>query len=184
MTSPSRQQQDAAQQFVSLVIGAIKTDKGVHAETAIAATARMGGTFLFRSFEFPLTEVAPGQAVFSDAANEQGPKLVQILGKVLAHIGFKLDSAKLGAARNPDFQPLLDFLSTQRQLEPLFCRVKDDLNLSYVEAAESAAMATGLLIQKCGSVLEPHCAFDIAAYGLVEGSKTAPDPVVIARAAV
>ncbi|GAB2534180.1 hypothetical protein GCM10027065_02180 [Rhodanobacter koreensis] len=184
MTSPSKEQQEAAQQFVGLVVTALNNDKGVHAETAIAATARMAGTFLFRSFAFSLSSVTPGQAVLSDVANEQGPRLVQILGNVLAHVGIELDSSKLVPNKDPAHQPQLDFLSTQRQLEPVFLRTQEALNLSYVEAAQAAAIATALLIQKCVPVLEPHLAFGIAAYGFVEGSKTAPDPVTLDRVAV
>jgi hypothetical protein len=78
----------------------------------------------------------------------------------------------------------MDFLSTQKLLEPSFSRTQDALNLSYSEAAESAAMATALLVQKCIPVLDPHLAFGIAAYGFVEGTKTAPDPVILERVAV
>lgn len=87
MASPTKEQQDAAQQLVGLAIEALKNERGVHAETAIAGVARMAGTFLFRSFEFPLASVQPGQAVLFDTANEQGPKLIQALSSVLAHIG-------------------------------------------------------------------------------------------------
>jgi len=184
MASPTKEQQEAAQEFAGLVIAALKNDRGVHAETAIAATARMAGTFLFRSFAFPISSVTPGQAVFSDAANEQGPKLAQILGNVLAHIGVKLDSSRLVPNKDPAHQPQMDFLSTQKLLEPSFSRTQDALNLSYSEAAESAAMATALLVQKCIPVLDPHLAFGIAAYGFVEGTKTAPDPVILERVAV
>ena len=157
---------------------------GVHAETAIAGTARMAGTFLFRSFGFPLASIQPGQAVLSDAANEQGPKLIQALGSVLAHIGVALDRAKLGASKEPEHQPQLDFLATQKQLEPTFSRAMQALGLSYLQAAESAAIATAILIKQCVPVLDPNLAFGIAAYGFVEGSKTAPDPVVLGSGAV
>jgi hypothetical protein len=40
------------------------------------------------------------------------------------------------------------------------------------------AAATSLLIQHCARALDPHIAFNIAALGFVEGTKTAPDPVV------
>lgn len=184
MAAPTKEQHQAAQQFVDQVIAALKNDRGVHAETTIAATARMAGTFLFRSFAFPLSSAAPGQAVFSDAANEQGPKLVQILGSVLAYLGVNLDQSKLGEKQTPEHQPHLEFLVTQRLLEPLFSRTKDALGLSYVAAAESATVATALLIQKCVPVLDPNVAFGIAAYGFVEGSKTAPDPVALEQVAV
>jgi len=184
VASPTKEQQDAAQQFVSLVIEVFKNERGVHAETAIAGVARMAGTFLFRSFAFPLSSVQSGQAVLSDVANEQGPKLIQALGSVLAHIGVTLDRSKLGANKDPQHQPQLDFLVTQKQLEPRFSQVMQALGLSYVQAAESAAIATAILIKQCVPVLDPNIAFGIAAYGFVEGSKTAPDPVVLADGAV
>lgn len=184
MASPTKEQQDAAQQFVGLAIEALKSEGGVHAETAIAGTARMAGTFLFRSFTFPLASVQPGQAVLSDAANEQGPKLIQALGNVLAHVGVTLDKSKLGANKDPEHQPQLDFLATQRRLDPGFSRAMHALGLSYLQAAESAAIATAILIKQCVPVLDPNLAFGIAAYGFVEGSKTAPDPVVLAGSAV
>jgi hypothetical protein len=74
MSSLSQQQKAAAETFVRVVIDALKTDKGVHAETAVAAMARMAGTFLFRSFAFPPSDITPGQAVLSDMANDQGPR--------------------------------------------------------------------------------------------------------------
>ena len=184
MASPTKEQQDAAQQFVGLAIEAFKNERGVHAETAIAGVARMAGTFLFRSFAFPLASVQPGQAVLSDVANEQGPKLIQALGGMLAHIGVTLDRSKLGVNKDPEHRPLLDFLATQKRLEPLFSRAMQALGLSYLQAAESAAIATAMLIKQCVPVLDPNVAFGIAAYGFVEGSKTAPDPVVLAGSAV
>ncbi|HJR12676.1 MAG TPA: hypothetical protein VJ833_02110 [Rhodanobacteraceae bacterium] len=184
MASPTKEQQDAAQQFVGLAIEALKNERGVHAETAIAGVARMAGTFLFRSFAFPLASVHPGQAVLSEAANEQGPKLIQALGNVLAHIGVVLDKSKLGVNKDPEHRPMLDFLATQKRLEPLFSRVMQALGLSCPQAAESAAIATAILIKQCVPVLDPNLAFGIAAYGFVEGSKTAPDPVVLAGSAV
>ncbi len=184
MTSPTKEQQDAAQQFVGLAIEAFKSERGVHAETAIAGVARMAGTFLFRSFAFPLASVQPGQAVLSDAANEQGPKLIQALGNVLAHIGVALDKSKLGVNKDPEHRPMLDFLATQKRLEPLFSPAMQSFGLSYPQAAESAAIATAVIIKQCVPVLDPNLAFGIAAYGFVEGSKTAPDPVVLAGSAV
>lgn len=179
--SPTQEQQDVARQFVGLAIEALTFEGRVHAETAIAGTARMAGTFLFRSFGFPLDSVQPGQAVLSDAANEQGPRLVQVLGHALAHLGVVLDKAKLGTGSGPEHRPQLDFLATQKRLEPGFLRAMEASGLSYVQAAESAAIATAIVIKQCVPVLDPNLAFGMAVYGFVEGSKTAPCPVVLAR---
>lgn len=177
MASLTEQQIHAAQVFTKVTLSEINTERGVHAETAIAATARMAGTFLFRSFGFQLEGVVPGQPVLSDKANEHGPALVEILGGVLTQLGVALDSAQL-ANEVPDAnQPLLKFLETQPRLEPRYARVKDRFGLSLEEAAGSAAAAAAFLIQQTADVLDPHLGFNIAAYGFIEGSKTAPAPV-------
>ena len=179
MAGLRQEQIDAAQAFANATIGALQTDKGVHAETAIAATARMAGTFLFRSFGFPLKDVQPGQAVLSEQANEQGPQLIQVLGAVLEHIGVQLDHEKLGATAPDQNQPQLAFLETQRTLEPGYLDIRSRFSLSPHEAAIAAAVATALLIQQSASVLPPEVAFGLAVYGFVEGSKTVPDPVTL-----
>lgn len=179
MASLSDQQIEAAQAFVNATIDALATERGVHAETAIAGAARMAGTFLFRSFGFTAQGVAPGQVVLSDQANEEGPALIQILGGVLSHVGVVLESDKLGAAVSESVQPNRSFLETQRLLEPRYRTTQTRLGLSQKEAAEAAAVAAALLIQQCSQVLDPHDAFNVAVYGFIEGTKTAPDPVLL-----
>jgi len=177
MGSLSQQQIEAAQEFVNTTIDTLKTERGVHAETAIAGTARMAGTFLFHSFGFKLDGVKAGQPVLSDKANEQGPQLIQILGSVLSHLGITLDKEQFGKSPSTENQPLLGFLETLRQLEPRYMKIKDRLGLSLQEAAESAAVASALLIQQSAQVLNPNVAFGVAVYGFIEGTKTAPEPL-------
>jgi len=50
MTALSKQQLDAAQEFATATIEALKLLNGVHPGTVVAATARMAGSYLFRSF--------------------------------------------------------------------------------------------------------------------------------------
>lgn len=177
MASLKKEQLEAATAFVGATIDLLKDDKGVHAETAVAGAARMAGTFLFRSFNFPMDGIAPGQPVLSDKANESGPPLIQLLGGVVMQLGVPVDPAKIDAGGKGGPKPNLGFLETQKRLEPTFSGIKDRLGLSYPEAAESAAVAVGLLIQKTAGVLDPTAAFGIAVYGFIEGSKTAPAPV-------
>jgi len=75
MTSLSKEQVDAAQELANATISALKIGEEVNAATVISATARMAGTYFFLSFGFKLVGVKPGQAVLSDAANEQGKSL-------------------------------------------------------------------------------------------------------------
>jgi hypothetical protein len=175
----SKQQIHAAQEFVHTTADALSTNQGVHAETAVAGLARMAGTFLFRSFGFPLSEIQPGQVVLSEVANEKGPVLIDILGSALTQIGVALDEGKLGDESSAKSQPNQSFLETQRLLEPRFIAIQKRYGLAQQEAAEACAVATALLIQDCSQVLDPNDAFNLAIYGFIEGAKTAPDPVVL-----
>ena len=74
-------------------------------------------------------------------------------------------------------EPVLEFLETQKKLEPLYAPVKASHGLLANEAAQAAAVATALLIRHCAKGLDPNIAFGIAVYGFIEGSKTAPEPV-------
>jgi hypothetical protein len=179
MTSLSKQQMDAAQEFANATISALKLGQGVHAATVIAATARMAGTYLFRSFGLKLLGVKPGQAVLSDAANEQGPRLIQITHSVLSRMAIKLDSAQSDGITHSKNEPMLGFLDTQKKLEPLYTPIKARQGLTAHEAAQAAAVATALLIRHFAQVLDANVAFGIAVYGFIEGSKTAPEPVEI-----
>jgi hypothetical protein len=176
MGSLSPQQIEAAQEFARTTLETLKTERGVHAETSIAGTARMAGTFLFRSFNFPLKDVKAGQAVLSDQANEQGPHLIEVLAGVLGNAGVKLDNQKFG--NWSENEPLLGFLETQKCLEPKYATIQRRLGLSLQESADSAAVATALLIQQSAEILDPNIAFSIAAYGFIEGSKTFPAPLL------
>ncbi len=179
MSSLRQEQVDAAQEFVSTAIDMLKTERGVHVETALAGLARMAGTFLFRGFDFPLNEVQPGQVVLSGNSNEEGPRLVELMGGVLAHLGVTLEDEKIGGAPEPEHMPSRDFLETQKLLEPAFLEIKERHGLSMNEAAGAGAVATALLIQQCAQAFDPHVAFGLAVYGFIEGAKTAPDPVVL-----
>ena len=170
-----KEQLDAAEDFVGLTLNTLGTAEGVHAETAVAGAARMAGTFLFRSFGFPKGSLAPGRAVLSEQANTEGPALIQLLVHALTLLGVTLDQSRLGAP-DPAHQAGLPFLDTQRKLEPLFEGVRGRHGLSLAEAAQSAALAAAMVIDRAKGSLDPHAGFNVAVYGFIEGTKTVPDP--------
>jgi hypothetical protein len=132
MPALTKQQLDAAQEFATASIAALKSANGIHPGTVVAGTARMAGTYLFRS----------------------------------------------GSATPPKDQPALSFVETQRLLEESYAPISARFGFSNTDAAYAVAAATSLLIGHCAKVLDPNVAFALAAYGFVEGTKTAPDPVV------
>lgn len=179
MINLSKQQTDAAQEFAQVTIDTLKMPEGVHPGTVVAATARMAGTYLFRSFGHRLSGIKPGQFVLSVQANEQWPKLIQITGDCLAKIGIEIDNTQAGIEIDPKHKPMLEFLDTQKKLEPIYAPIKERYGFSYQEAAYSVAVGTALMILHAKDFLNPNIAFNIAVYGFVEGSKTAPEQVDI-----
>jgi hypothetical protein len=176
-TPPTKAQLAAADQFINVITSALTSDRGVHAETAIAGAARMAGTFLFRSFNFQLNDVAPGTAVFSDAANDRGPLLLQTLGTALISLGFTEPQFAFGGKIPEESKPLLSVIETQTLLEASLHEISEKHGLTLEEAAHACAIVAARLIQICTNVLEPRIAFAVAAYGFVEGSKTMPGPL-------
>ena len=159
--------------FYRVILNALTIEKGVHAETAISTAARMAGTFLLRSFEFPIDNLEPGSAVFSDEANDKGPLLINLLGSVLQQIGICIDVNEVnpGSTKN---MPHLTVLEAQSLAEEPLTAIKEKYKLTYEEAAQAAAVAAASFIEQCASILNPNVGFSIAAYGFVEGSKTVP----------
>lgn len=177
MPGLTKPQLDSAQEFATASVAALKNDQGIHPGTVIAATARMAGTYLFRSFRLNLPGVQPGQAVLSEEANTHGPALIETTARLLGLIGIVLDASRAGNPVDPKEQPTLGFLETQRRLEPAYAPIRARYGFSDEQAAYAVAAAVALLIRHCAIGLDPHPAFSIAALGVIEGLKTAPDPV-------
>ena len=59
-------------------------------------------------------------------------------------------------------------------LDAPFQAIVHKFGLADIEAAGSLAVAAAILVQKCAGFLDPHVAYGLIAYGMVEGSKTAP----------
>lgn len=161
-----------ARQFVGLVIELLADDKGVHAETAVAGAARLAGTFLFRSFGFELPDAKPGQVVLSEQANDHGPRLVGIVATSLESVG--IVAGEPAEISYEGSEPRLSLLATQRLLEPAFNEERERSGISFMQAADAAALATAILIHECREVLDPRKAFGLAVYSIIEGSKTVP----------
>jgi hypothetical protein len=177
MLELSRRQMEAAQEFATATVSALRLAEGVHPPTIVAATARMAGTYLFRSFGLRLRGVRPGAAVLSEAASERAPDLIQIAAGALARLGIGIATSPPAPGAGPRIEPMQGFLETQRKLEVAYAPIRAKYGFSAQEAAYAVAAATALLIRHCSRHLDPNVAFGLAAYGFVEGSKTAPDPV-------
>src|SRR3954464_4722723 len=86
---------EAARDFNQAIIAGVANAKGVHAETAISAAARMAGTYLLRSTGLPLGNYAAGTPILCDLVDDQGQELMGLIGQSLASMGVPYDPAKL-----------------------------------------------------------------------------------------
>lgn len=171
---PTPAQLAAADAMVDVIIELLRTDRGVHAETAIAGAARIGGTFLFRSFGYNLKDAQPGSPVFSDAANEHGPLLMRTLETQMRALGIETLELTRDGEVPDEHRPHLSVIETQTLLEAPLRRISNEHRLSSEQAAHACALAAARLVKMCAQVLEPRIGFTLAVYGLVEGSKTMP----------
>jgi len=172
--TPTQDDFATAEEFYQAILSPLQSDRGVHAETAVAVAARMAGTFLFRSFNLPMTGVTPGSAVLSDAANEQGPELIGTLFKMLTALKVPLDPSKVKYDTPEDNKPHWTILETQSKLGATFRTTAARHGLADRRAALASVMAAAFLIRDTAPVLDSHIAAGIALYGFVEGTKTAP----------
>lgn len=171
---------EAAREFANATLAALRIPGGVHPPTVVAACARMAGTYAFRSFDLPLEGVTPGQAVLSEPADKEGTMLMRVVANLLATLKVQIADAPPASNADPKSKPARDFLATQRLIEPLFAPIRAQHALTDRESAQAAAAATAMLIHAVVKHLDPNAGFGIAVYGIVEGTKTAPDPVRLA----
>lgn len=87
----------AATELVQAVLRKLKTEEGIHAETAVAAAARMAGSYLLRASGLPLDELSPGSPIAAEAQGAQVPELVAALEATLASFAISLDRAQVPA---------------------------------------------------------------------------------------
>ena len=168
---------NVARELANASLRALASEGNVHPGTLIAATARMAGTYLFRSFDLDVSGAQPGEVVLSVAANTQVPVLIRIAAAIVTKAGIALDDKTAALPVQPQHTPRRPFLDTQRLLEPSYRAITGGSGMSDYEGARASAVAVGMLIPRCIKVLEANEAFRIAAYAFVEGAKTAPDPV-------
>ena len=171
----TEEQNLAAGDFVDLISARLGAGRAIHPETAIAASARISGSLLLRSFGFDLETPEPGTILLSNEANEGGPNLVNLLGAFLAKNQIELDSTKLsGASEHRGVEPNLNMQESLALLQADALKIAVRHSLSLRQAAESAALATGFIVKECVASIGGETGFNVAAFGFVEGSKTVP----------
>ena len=171
----SAAQNKAAGELVDLVASQLGAGRAVHAETAVASVARLAGSLLFRSFNLNVQPDQPGTIILSNEANEEGPQLISIMAAMLQHFGVSLNQEMLGGEPSKrGGAPQLSVVESLALLQEDAMYIAQNNGLGHKEAALAAAMATAFVIKECARSINPEIGFNIAAFSIVEGCKTAP----------
>ncbi len=168
------EQNRATGDYVELLAGT-GSGRAVHPETAIASAARLSGSLLLRSFGLNLESAQPGTVLLSNEANDKYPSLANLVLAFLDKCGIQLDSTKFGGApEQRGTEPHIDVLQSLALLQAPALEIARQHSLSLEQAAQSAALATAFIVKECIPAIGAETAFNVAVYGFIEGSKTAP----------
>lgn len=172
-------QNKATGEIVDLIANAIGRKREVHSATAIITSARLSGAFLFKSFGLNIDDAKPGTAVLSDQANQEGPELINVISAVLSNLGVAIDNNKMESAEIEESE--LDFLQSLSVTQTRANKIMAKYLLTYKEMAVSCAMSSAFIIEQCKNDIAVESGFNLAIYGLIEGSKTVPPRIVEKR---
>ena len=164
----------AADHFTKSFLPQFAKRDDIAAETIVAATARMAGTMLFRSFAPPAQSIEAGTIVLSDEANVKGPKLMSLMLATLQALGHALTEHDLKSEEATTAGSQLDLRETRQLLDLSVLAHCEATDLALEDAAYALAISTALFIHDCRAMLDVRKGAAIAVFGFVEGCKTAP----------
>lgn len=186
MANPSQTNAQARdqlpQRIVALIIKTISNERGVHAETAIAAAAVLTGEIVLSVSGYDLSGLEPGSAVFSDVVN-------QLLFEAEGHLTISdvffnalysqgIDVSKESWPQNipEEHQVMLDPLQIVARARPQLNVLFESQPLEPLDRAYAAAQATALLVAETRRVLDPNIGKALALEAMLRGAKTVPLP--------
>ena len=165
-------QNAAVDDIIEMIVNIIGNgSREVDTTEAISSTARLAGSFLFRSFGFKTNDIKPGTVMLSEEANIKGPQLVNITYAVLQNFGIQIDNNKMSEESQKQASSSFEALIKKIQNPALDIMKKHDL--SFEQMAQSAAIATAFIIQQSSNIT-PEEGFGTAIFYYIEGSKTNP----------
>jgi len=171
----TKSQNEAVNDIVEMIVRVIGNgSREIDTTEAISSTARLAGSFLFRSFGFKINDAKPGTVMLSEEANVKGPQLVNITHAVLNNFGIQIDNNKMSSGNQKHAESNFEDIISKVQA-PAFDIMKKR-ELSYEQMAQSAAIATAFIIQQSNNIT-PEEGFGIAIYHYIEGSKTNPPDI-------
>ena len=168
----TKNQHKAVDEIVELVVSVMGNgSREIDTTEAISGTARLAGSFLFRSFGLKPNDAKPGTVILSEEANTKGQQLIDMTHAVLHNFGIQIDDSKMFGRNQKEATSNFVDIIAKMQTPALEIMKRNDLD--YEQMAESSAIATAFIIQQSGN-LTPEEGFGTAIYHYIEGTKTFP----------
>ena len=172
--------EQSIQELAGLLNQHFSTTFESHPATLLRGCAWLAGASLFHSFRLP-HKAAPGTPVFSDIANQEGPKLLNLyMYTVIEQYKIALDTKQIVYDTPPEYKPKKDIVTVQRLLLHPYNQVMKKYGFDHAVGAQIGAFVCALFTRTyCveRSDLDPRVAAGIVSMGLVEGTKTTPVPL-------
>lgn len=174
--SITQEENFAAGELVELIAAKVgDSNRAIHPETAISASARLSGSLLLRSFGLNLDVGEPGSVLLSEEANEQGPILINILGGFLSASNIHIVKENIGSNETQRGEaPRLTTIEALSLLQDEAIDICKRNSLDMQRSAMVAALATAFVVRECSPQIGAETAFNVAIFGFIEGSKTIP----------
>ena len=151
-----------------------KGQDDINSTEPISILAILAGSFLFRSFEFKLDNLNPGSVIniHSELEQSKEKELIVITKSSLELIDVDIDLNTL-ILNNQYIEQKTNFIDIISKVQEPALQIMKKHNLTYVQLAQSAAIATSYYIQqKEKNIIEEG--FKTAIYYYFVGSRTCP----------
>ena len=167
----------AGKEVYALLVSKLQTDANVHVGTLVSAAARLAGASLYRTFNYKDDQIAPGTVMLSEIADQEWPRLMNILLAMLKVNGIEIDQASLIVETPRQHKPHKEILEMQTELQGPFNQIMRKHSLDYFQGAFAGAIACAYAILKSRLLVDPQITCGLAALSFVEGCKTVPLPL-------
>jgi hypothetical protein len=172
---------DLPDRLAAVIIAALQTDKGVHAESAIATAAVLTGEYTLRAAGLDISTTQPGTPIFSDVVNrllfeaEGQLTISDVFINALFAQGIDVSKQSWPETVPEAHQVMMDPLQVAARLRPHINNVfAAHETIDPLERAYQCASATALLVAQTRRVLDPDIGKALALESMLKGAKTVP----------
>lgn len=171
--------------IAAILVETIKSERGIHAETAIVSAGALTGEFVLRASGFDYSGLEPGTAVFSDVVNQLMFEAEDQLtvSDVFMNALFA-QGIEVGKESWPDdipemHQVVLDPLQVVARARPRIDELfehhtNNGTPLTMLERAYLAAQATAYMVAQARRALDANIGKTLALEAILRGAKSVP----------